>query len=290
MIYRLLLLLAFGLYAPCVSAKPKVVAVQYPLAFVAQSLAGDDFKVTNLTPAGVEPHDYRPGLRSLAQTSRADLFLYNSPSTEPWANRFSREVTQQGGTVFDAQSLFEPGGSNNFDPHWWLDPLMMLRYSEKLAALMIQAAPQAERNIKGRLHSLERQLIELDLAYLSGLKGCKHQKMVVGHDAYRYLSNRYHIESFALQGLTSESKPSLAHMAAAIKWIKKNRLKTVFVEPLTNPGLSETIAKEVAIQTLELNPLGNVSLLEVEQKKDYFSLMYQNLSQLTIGLECPAIH
>ena len=92
------------LWVPTLQAKPLVVAVQYPLAFVASTLAGEDIEIKNLTPPGVEPHEYQPGLRSLAEASRADLFLYNSQFSEPWATRFAREVSHQGGKVFVAQS------------------------------------------------------------------------------------------------------------------------------------------------------------------------------------------
>jgi len=287
---KIKLLLLFLLWTPCVWAKPKVVAVQYPLAFFAETLAGDDFEVTNLTPPGVEPHDYKPGLRSLAVASRADLFLYNSESTEPWASRFSREISRQGGQVFEARLVFDPTHVNRFDPHWWLDPLMVVRYAEKLAAQMIQVSPKAEANINGRLQVLERKVLKLDMLYVSRLKTCKRRKMVVGHDAYRYLANRYRLETFPLQGITAESKPSLAHMAAAIKWIKRNRIKAIFVEELTNPQLSETLAEEVNVETIQLTALGNLSLKESQEKKGYFELMNQNLQRLGRGLECPTIH
>ena len=283
------------LWVPTLQAKPLVVAVQYPLAFVASTLAGEDIEIKNLTPPGVEPHEYQPGLRSLAEASRADLFLYNSQFSEPWATRFAREVSHQGGKVFVAQSVFEHSvgthgrqglPQNYFDPHWWLDPLLTLRYATQLAQSMIKVAPQAETAILGRLQALEQKLVALDLLYLSRLKPCTQRKLVVAHDAYQYLAIRYHLEILPLHGLSAESKPSLAKMAQVIKWVKQNHLKAIFFEDLTNPQLSLSLAKDSDVSALELSPIGNISKKDQENHIGYFELMEQNLTHLTQGLGC----
>ncbi len=42
------------------SEKIQVVASFYPVYFFARQIGGDKADVTNITPAGAEPHDYEP--------------------------------------------------------------------------------------------------------------------------------------------------------------------------------------------------------------------------------------
>lgn len=53
-----------------------VVAGFYPLAFAAEQVGGDRVNVTNLTPAGVEPHDLELAPSDIAEIEQADLVVY----------------------------------------------------------------------------------------------------------------------------------------------------------------------------------------------------------------------
>ncbi|THV31441.1 metal ABC transporter solute-binding protein, Zn/Mn family [Glycomyces paridis] len=53
-----------------------VVAAFYPLAFAAEQVGGDDINVTNLTPAGQEPHDLELSPSDLAAIEQADYVVY----------------------------------------------------------------------------------------------------------------------------------------------------------------------------------------------------------------------
>ena len=52
-----------------------VVASFYPLAFVAERVGGDRVTVTNLTPPGVEPHEYEVTPDDLEAVGTADVVL-----------------------------------------------------------------------------------------------------------------------------------------------------------------------------------------------------------------------
>ena len=60
-------------------AKPEridVVAAFYPLQFVAEQVGGDAVAVTNLTPAGAEPHELELSARDAGRLQDADLVVY----------------------------------------------------------------------------------------------------------------------------------------------------------------------------------------------------------------------
>ena len=61
----------------------RVVASFYPLAEIAQRVGGGRVQVTNLTPAGVEPHDVELTSDDVDAIEDATLVLYAGSSFQP---------------------------------------------------------------------------------------------------------------------------------------------------------------------------------------------------------------
>ena len=59
----------------------------YPLYDFATKVGGDKVNVVNLVPAGIEPHDYEPSARNIAQLEGADVFVYNGAGMESWVDK-----------------------------------------------------------------------------------------------------------------------------------------------------------------------------------------------------------
>ncbi len=93
----------------------------YPLYDFTKKVAGDKADVFNLVPVGVEPHDFEPTARQIAQLSRADLFIYNGGGFEGWIERILEAINQQNLVVVDSTELInllspdETGHSHDHD-------------------------------------------------------------------------------------------------------------------------------------------------------------------------------
>lgn len=66
--------------------KVSVVTSFYPLYDFAQKIGGEHVRVINLVPAGVDPHDWTPKTRDMAEITKADLFIYNGAGFEMWTD------------------------------------------------------------------------------------------------------------------------------------------------------------------------------------------------------------
>src|SRR3954454_18440696 len=77
---RLLLLIVLAVScASCVQPAGTgvhLVAGLYPMAYVAERVAGDHATVTDLSRPGQEPHDLELGVRETAEVTDADLIVY----------------------------------------------------------------------------------------------------------------------------------------------------------------------------------------------------------------------
>ena len=65
--------------------KLKVMASFYPMYDFAQKIGGDRVEVTNMVPAGTEPHDWEPAASDIKKLEEADIFIYNGAGMEHWA-------------------------------------------------------------------------------------------------------------------------------------------------------------------------------------------------------------
>ena len=60
---------------------------------------------------------------------------------------------------------------------------------------------------------LTERFIGLDTQYSKALKYCKNEEVIVSHDAYGYLANRYGFEIHAIAGLSTQDIPSAKILA-----------------------------------------------------------------------------
>ena len=248
-----------------------VVAGFYPLAFAAEEIRGVDVEVTNLTPAGAEPHDLELTPREVEEILGADLVLYVGEGFQP-----AVEEAVESGDV-PALDVLERLELRDGDPHVWLDPALFAQVVDRIAI-------ELGDGTGSRL--LATRLNDLDEAYEAGLADCERRELVTTHDAFGYLAARYGLEVIPITGLAPEAEPSPQDLEAVAELVEERGVTTVFTETLLSPELGETVAREAGATTATLNPLEGLAEDEIAQGEDYFSVMQANLDALRKGLGC----
>jgi len=253
------------------SGRTEVVAGFYPLAFAAESVGGDDVEVTNLTPAGAEPHDVELSPRDVEAVQSADVVLYLGRDFQPALEDAAQ--SSEG----DAIDLLEGQDLREGDPHVWLDPLRFAQVVERIGA---------ELGGEARARQLASELRALDEEYRAGLADCDRHELVTAHDAFGYLAERYGLEVIPITGISPEAEPSPRDLERVADLVRDRGVTTVFVETLLSPEIGETVAREAGAETAVLNPLEGLTEEELARGEDYFSLMEANLEALRDGLGC----
>jgi zinc transport system substrate-binding protein len=256
------------------SGGKQVVAGFYPLAFAAEEIGGDRVEVTNLTPAGAEPHDVELTPRDVERVRSADVVLYAGglqPALEEAADGAD-------GVVVDVlQGLELREGDGGVDPHVWLDPERFAHVVERVGEELGRAAPA--RALAARLRALDEEL-------RAGLADCDRRELVTAHDAFGYLADRYALDTIPIAGLSPEAEPAPRDLEEVARVVKEHAATTVFVEPLLSPEVGDTVAREAGAETAVLDPLEGLSEADLAAGEDYFSVMRTNLEALREGLGC----
>jgi len=284
---------------PAAPARPRVVATFFPLYDFARQVAGDRAEVTSLVPTGVEPHDWEPSPRDVADVGRAALLVYNGAGFEPAVDRMLREIKPPGPLAIDTTAglpLLDARGAGGRedgralmpakDPHVWLDPVLAQRQVDAIAAGLARVDPAGETGYRERAARYKAALGALDDAFKAGLASCARREVVTSHAAFGYLTRRYGLEQVPVVGVALSAEPSPADLARLVRFARRSGVQAVFYEPLTSPKLAETLAREVGARTLVLNPVEGLTAEEAAAGKDYLALMRANLESLRAGLGC----
>ncbi|MEU6237519.1 metal ABC transporter substrate-binding protein [Kitasatospora sp. NPDC047058] len=276
--------------------KLDVVASFYPMEFLAAQIGGEHVKVTDLTPAGVEPHDLELTAKQVARVKKADAVVYLKglqPTVDKAVSGTKRAVDataaspladhhlDEGHAEGDGHDHAGPAG----DPHIWLDPTRYAAVARSVGAGFAEADPAHAADYRKNADELVARLTALDEDFKAGLKDATSRTFVTSHAAFGYLADHYGLTQVAINGVDPESEPTPARLAEVQKAARDNGATTVFFETLVSPKLAETVAKDLGLKTAVLDPLEGV---KEPAKDDYLTVMRQNLANLRAALGATA--
>lgn len=271
-----------------------IAAAFYPLAWVSEQVAGDAWTVENLTSAGGEPHDLELSINQTVLVSDAALVVHESgfqPAVDAAVEENASGAVLDAASVVELQELdadehadeHEGHDPGNLDPHFWIDPVRMATLGDALAEELSALDPDNAGDYEQNAVDLRTELEALDTEYAEGLGDCERDDVVVGHDAFGYLS-KYDLEVHPILGLSPEAEPSASTLSELGDVIDENGITTVFTETLASPKAAESLAREAGVETAVLDPVEGLS--SATEEEDYWSLMQANLAALQEANNC----
>ena len=259
-----------------------IVTTFYPPAEFASQITKDKFNVINITSGGVEPHDFEPSPKDLVNIQNAELFIINGNDFDHWAEELVAENDDINSLILS--EYIDSEFAN--DPHFWLDPVHAIDLVKAISESVIEIDSENKDFYEENTNRYIEVLNNLDQEYETGLENCSQRKIVVSHDAFSYLADRYSLEIINISGLSPEEEPTASTLIEISKTVKENNIKYIFYETLVSPDLANTIANETGASTLILNPLEGLTSEELSVGENYVSIMRNNLNNLKIAMEC----
>jgi zinc transport system substrate-binding protein len=259
------------------ASKQSVVAAFYPVAYAAQRVGGDRVDVTNLTPAGAEPHDLELNPDQIDKILDADLVVDLGQGFQPAVEKAAEE--RDGPTV----SLLRAGTK---DPHIWLDPVRMEGIVRTVQRELTRVDPKGRAVYARNAQRFLTELAALNTRYAEGLASCARTVVVTGHEAFGYLAARYGLRQEGVAGLSPDAEPDAKRIGQLTDLVKRLGVTVVFTEDLVSPRIADTLAREAGVKTETLNPLEGLTDTELRHGANYVSVMDENLVKLRRALDC----
>ncbi|GAA1640242.1 metal ABC transporter substrate-binding protein [Georgenia ruanii] len=290
----------------------QVMAAIYPLQYVTAQVGGDHVEVRSVTPPGVDAHDLELSPYTVARLDAADLVVYLSgfqaavddavTQTRPTAldvagpahllTPAEEDAAAHAGDDHAVAHAAEQGPQSGHDddhghdhgtadPHFWLDPLRLsdvgLAVADELARL--DPAHAADYHANAARFTAQQEALDAELA--AGLAHCASRTIVVSHQAYGYLAERYDLAQVPVTGLDPESEPSPARVAQIAADVRAHGVRTIFAEPGFS-AIATTLAEDLGLHVALLDPLD----VQLNTQVDYREAMHHNLEALQEALRC----
>ncbi len=287
---------ALGVSGAAEGEKLSVYASFYSMYDFASKIGGDRIEVTNMMPAGMEPHDWEPTPVDIVGLEKADVFVYNGAGMEHWAQDVLAALGNKDLVVVEASegvSLLEGHGHGDdhdddhgaFDPHVWLSPMNAKIEMENIKDALVKADPAGAETYEANYAAYAAELDALDQEFKDALAALPNKDIVVAHQAFGYLCAAYGLNQVAIEGLSPDSEPNPARVAEIIEFGKEHDVKVIFFEELVSPKVAESIANAIGADTDVISPIEGLSDEQQAAGDDYFSVMRMNLEALKAALQ-----
>lgn len=277
-----------------VKGKLKVSASFYPMAEFARHVGGSKVAVTTLVRPGVEPHDYDPSAKDVANIYKSNVLVYNGAGLEKWEGKLANDlnsnhvlaVDASNGIQLKANDGSDAGNDASTDPHVWMNPVLAQKEVANIRDAFIKADPKNRKTYETNAATYIAELQALDVDFQKGLKQCQLHDIVTSHQAFSYLAGEYNLTARGIAGLSPDNEPSPQTLAQVADFVRANHVQYIFFETLASPKLSDTIAQETGAKTIAFNPLEGLSDSEITSGKNYITVQKDNLQNLRTALNC----
>ena len=273
--------------------KVTVTAAFFPLAAAVAQVGGSLVKVTNLTPAGVEPHDIELNTQQAESVLDADLAVVVGNGFQPAVEDIAAD--RDGPTLNVLKALpinagdkkVEEGDATALDPHVWLDPVLYQSVVDAIASALSKVDPDHAADYTANAVAYNAKLATLNTEYETGLANCSRQLLVTAHEAFGWLTQRYGLTPEGIAGISPDAEPNPQRLADLTDLVEKKGVTTIYTEDLVSPKVARTLAREAGgLKTATLNPLEGLTAKQTKAGATYISEMQDNLQAIQKGLGC----
>ncbi len=275
------------------AAKPgpvRVVTTIPPLAGLIRPLLPAGGTVEALIPPNKSEHGYELTANDIAALARADVVVYVGLGLDPQVESFlkghpnpiRRDVCLA--TVariapadddHDAADHHDDDGHHHggVDPHLWLDPDLCIAFVPALQRA-IDGVPGPGAS-SARADALVAQIKAFDAESRAKLSPLAGASIVTHHSAWGRFAAHYGLKVAAVIKPVESGEETPDAAQAAVKAIRDQGAKAIFIEPQFSPVVAQNIADKAGVKVGHLDPLGD---------GDWFKMMRANVDALAGAL------
>jgi len=252
-----------------------------PFAWFVEAIAGDDFKVHVMLPAGADHHIWEPLPAQINSLSGSEAFITNGQLgfEEAWMDRFlqvspdmkildlSRNIQLiEVGETQTVESLGYEGHNHEGDshdthahggpdPHYWMSPLSARVMAEDVRRFLTELNPDSSAKYVTNLDVLNRKISEVDSLVRQAMATASNTPVMIYHPALAYMGRDYGFEQVSFE---DEGKsPSPARMKELIDLARAKEIKTIFIQAEYDVRNAQSLSSETGAELVVINPMNS---------------------------------
>jgi zinc transport system substrate-binding protein len=269
----------------------------YPLQYFTERIAGKHANVSAIIPPGADAHTFEPSTKDMVKISEGDAFIYNQSKSDEFSSSVADTLKEEKVPVIDAaqgitlahmkehEESEKEHDHGAYDPHIWLDPVLAQQMADNIYQQLVHLKPQAKKDFKKNHDQLIKDLQALDGKFKEKIEKAPKKTFIVSHAAYGYWAERYGLKQIAISGLSPAHEPTQHQIQNIIEYTNKEKINYILFEANVNNKVAATIKNETGTESLTLQNLETLTKKDIKKKRDYISIMNDNIDTLTKALQ-----
>jgi manganese/iron transport system substrate-binding protein len=240
--------------------RPLVVATTSVVCDLTRQIAADTVDLKCLIAAGADPHGYEPKPDDRKAIEQAKIILYSGYNFEHSLVKLIQATSNPAPKVavnelaVPKPEQFEEDGKTEADPHVFHSAANGIQVAEVIGKNLSTLLPNNASTYAANTQKVTNELTQIDAWVKASIATipAAQRKLVTTHDAFGYYSKAYGIPVVgALQGISTEEKPTPGRVKELVQGIKEAGVPTIFAEATINPKLIEAVAKEANVKVAD---------------------------------------
>jgi zinc transport system substrate-binding protein len=259
----LILLIIMSCRQQSANSGEKIITVSIaPFKYFVEAIAGNDFEVNVMVPAGSNPHIYEPFSEQINKLRKSVAYISNGylGFEMTWLDRFyetnkNMKRLSLGDKIDPLVSEHRHEGEHveGADPHYWVSPKCALIMASSVKEFICQLNPAQKQKYENNYQSLVSKILEIDKKAQNSFSGIKSRSFMIYHPNLGYLARDYGLEEIPVEFEGKEPTPS--RMRDLIDRARKERLKIIFVQKEYDTKNARAIADEIGAEIKIIDPL-----------------------------------
>jgi zinc transport system substrate-binding protein len=280
-------IVCWGASAGVAAERLVVYAVNYPLQYFAERLAGDHAEVVLPVPPGVDPAFWQPDAAAIGGFQRADVILLNGADYAKWASRASlprRKWVDTSASFRDRYIETEDGvthshGREGEHAHagtaftTWLDFTQAVEQASAVRDALSRRMPAESKTFAVNFVALERELLDLDGRLTAIVARDPAKPLIASHPVYQYVARRYALNLKGVMWEPDAVAPKSEWQALA-ELREEHPAGWMVWEHEPTPGNRERLQR-LGVQSTVFDPCGNRP-----EAGDFLSVMSTNVANM----------
>lgn len=232
-----------------------------------REVGGDRVALKTLVGPDGDGHVYNPTPADAKAVAEAKVVFVNGLGFEGWIPRLVKASGTKAALVTATKGIkpremkddddHGKGGKHAHghdhgaeDPHAWQSVANAKVYVANVRDGLIAADPAGKAVYEANAAAYLARLDALEAEIRAAIDSipATERRVLTSHDAFGYFGAAYGITFIAPQGVSTEAEATAKDVARLIRQIRKDKVRAVFIETITDGRLIDRIAKETGIK------------------------------------------
>lgn len=250
-----------------------IIVTNYPNEYVTKNLYKDHATITSIYPDGVDIANYKINDKQKKDFSKKDLFIYNGLIEKERNLALDLLELNPNLKIIDSAYVLE----TNYSPEeLWLNPssLLMMAQNIRIGLEEYITSNVLKEEVEEKYETLKIALSELDANYRLTIENTNDKTILVNNSALKFLE-KFGLEVYCIDDNATDK--TISDVKNLIGNKKINYIYT-FKGETPNENTNNILNEYQDVKLLELHKLDIISDSERSEKKDYLTIMEENLN------------